>query len=64
MKRHFKQVTALENCLAKQALDCRERAETLPPGKERDTLLMRARQADTAAQIEEWINSPGLQPPE
>jgi hypothetical protein len=26
-------------------------------------LLRRARQADTAAHLDEWANSPGLQPP-
>jgi hypothetical protein len=41
----------------------REKAEQLPPGEERADLLKKARQADTAAHIDEWINSSGLQPP-
>jgi hypothetical protein len=35
----------------------------LPPGRERDALLKKASQADTLANIEEWLSSPGLQPP-
>ena len=63
-RRRFKQETSLEERLAKQAQESRERAGRLPPGTERDVLLRRARQADAAARINEWINSPGLQPPE
>jgi hypothetical protein len=41
----------------------RANASQLPPGVERDTLLKKASRADTAAHLEEWANSPGLQPP-
>jgi hypothetical protein len=41
----------------------RSGAEILRPGRERDALLMKARIADTAAEIKEWVNSPGLRPP-
>ena len=41
----------------------REQAAALPPGHERDALLRKARQADTASHLEERANSPGLQPP-
>jgi hypothetical protein len=37
--------------------------ETAPPGKEREELLRKARQAETASRIDEWLSSPGLQPP-
>ena len=36
--------------------------EKLPPN-EREVLLRRLSQIETAAQIEEWLRSPGLQPP-
>jgi hypothetical protein len=49
--------------LAQDAEEARTRAETLPPGPERDTLLKRARQADTAMHLSDWLSSPGLQPP-
>jgi hypothetical protein len=65
MKRsRSKQETALEELLVREAQNCRERADKLPPGTERDALLEKARQADAAVHIIEWINSPGLQPPE
>lgn len=38
-------------------------AARLRPGPEQDALLKRARIADTASHINEWANSPGLQPP-
>jgi hypothetical protein len=38
-------------------------AEKLPQGKEREALVRKARQLHTASQINEWLSSPGLQPP-
>ena len=38
-------------------------AQKLPYGKERDALVRKARQLHTASQINEWLSSPGLQPP-
>jgi hypothetical protein len=35
----------------------------LPHGHERDTLLRKARQAETASHVHEWLSSPGLQAP-
>jgi hypothetical protein len=49
--------------LSQEAERLREQAKTMPPGIERDELLRKARQADTAAHIDEWVSSPGLQPP-
>ena len=62
MKRfRFKRDKALGEQLIKEARLAREKAEQLPPGEERADLLKRVRQADTA-HIDEWPNSPGLQP--
>ena len=36
----------------------------LKPGPQKDALLRKIRQLDTAAQWSEWFSSPGLQPPE
>nr|WP_019199782.1 hypothetical protein [Afipia birgiae] len=41
----------------------RNEAEKLPPGKDRDALLKKARQLDTASHINEWLSSPGLRTP-
>ena len=38
-------------------------ANILPEGAQRDLLLEKARQAETAAHINEWLASPGLRPP-
>ena len=65
MKRlRFKPDRALGERLIREARLAREEAAELPPGEERDRLLKKARQADTAAHIDEWLSSPGLQPPE
>jgi len=46
----------LRDRLASFAKATREKAASLPPGKERDELLMKARQADTACN--DWVSSP------
>ena len=46
----------LRDRLASFAEDTRERAASLPPGIERDELLIKAHQADTASN--DWANSP------
>lgn len=61
-RRRFRQTAPLKDRLISFAQEARERARLLT-GTERDTLLKKARQADTAAHIEDWANSPGLQPP-
>jgi hypothetical protein len=35
----------------------------LKPGPEKDALLGKIRQLDTATHLSEWLSSPGLQPP-
>jgi hypothetical protein len=64
-QRHrFKQEMSLSGRLMGQANRCREQASRLPPGRQRDVLLEKARQADTVAHLNDWINSPGQHPPE
>ncbi len=46
-----------------QAEALKAEAKTLPFGKEREALEMKARQLKIASQINEWVSSPGLQPP-
>jgi hypothetical protein len=52
-----------EHRLAQEAHRVKERAKTLPQGKEREILSRKARQLETASHISEWISSSGLQPP-
>jgi hypothetical protein len=49
--------------LADEAQRYKEAADTLPPGKARELLLRRIQKAKTAAHIDDWVKSPGLQPP-
>jgi hypothetical protein len=49
--------------LTEQAKEIQDRAQKLRPGPERDALLKQARQLETASHMNEWLSSPGLQPP-
>jgi hypothetical protein len=62
-RRRFKQTESLQDRLRAFADHVRARAILLPPGTEKEELLKKARQADTASHLGEWANSPGLQPP-
>jgi hypothetical protein len=63
-QRRFKQTSSLEERLTEQVQRLREEAKSLPPGIERERIIRKARQAETGARITEWLNSPGLQPPD
>ena len=41
----------------------RGEAEKLPPGKDREALERKARQLETASQINQWLSSAELKPP-
>ena len=62
-RRRFKPIHSLEARLAEEAKRLREEAKLLRPGAVREALLRKARQAETAAHIDEWLRSPGLRPP-
>jgi len=49
--------------LAEQKARLEKKASQLKPGPERDDLLKKAQEIDTAAHIDEWLNSSGLQAP-
>jgi hypothetical protein len=63
-RRHFKNVLSFPDRLAIEAERLREEAEALPQGPGRDALLKKARQADIATHMDEWLSSPGLRSPE
>ena len=63
MKQRVKQTICLKDRLASFAREIREKASHLPPGAEREAMLKRASRADTAADLDDWVNSAGLQPP-
>ncbi len=62
-RRRFNQEAPPRDGTDAWARELREQAGKLPPGPEREALLKKLRQANTAAHIEQWANSPGLKPP-
>jgi hypothetical protein len=62
-RRTFKQTAPLDQRLEEQAKRLRKEAKGTPRGVEREKLIRRAREAETAARINEWLTSPGLQAP-
>jgi hypothetical protein len=62
-RRRLKQIQSIKERLMLFAKEARTRADALLPGLVKDELLRKARQADAATRLDEWVNSPGLQPP-
>jgi hypothetical protein len=56
-RRRIRHRTSFEQRLAHQAYLAREHAKNLPPGKDRDALMRKARQIDTASQLNNWLTS-------
>jgi hypothetical protein len=63
LRRRFKQTETLEQRLAGEARRLREEARLLPPSPARSEALRKARQAETAANLSDWLRLPGLRPP-
>ncbi len=59
----MRSTVSIEQKRHQQSEAAKSAAERLPQGKERERLLLKARQLETACHINEWISSPGLQPP-
>lgn len=60
-RRRIKHTKTFKERLMDEAAKCREAAERLPPGSERELLMKRVQQAEKAAQISDWLN-PGPAP--
>ena len=58
-----KNTTSTTERLMEAALLARTKAATLTPGPAQRELLRRAREAETTANLNDWLTSPGLQPP-
>jgi len=63
-RRRFNQTQSLEQRLAEEAKRLRAKAKLLPPGARREETIRKARQAETGSHISEWLQSPGLRPPD
>ena len=62
-RRRFKQTLSLSERLVQNVEHLKMQLAMLPPGPERDHFMKRIRQNETAANIDQWLRSPGLQPP-
>ncbi|HLG82618.1 MAG TPA: hypothetical protein VKY22_16515 [Bradyrhizobium sp.] len=59
-----KQEFPLKTRLERAAGACRDAARRAGSEAEREMLLRRARRYEVTAHLDEWLSSPGLQPPE
>jgi len=62
-RNRHKQTAPFDERLQTAAREAREAARRLPAGPDRDLLLRKAGQAETACRINEWLTSPGLRTP-
>jgi hypothetical protein len=62
-RRRIKHTATFEQRLANEAERIKTEAKELPQGKEREDMMRKARQAETASQISAWLFLPGLQKP-
>jgi hypothetical protein len=62
-RRRIKHIATFEERSVQGTDRLREQARKLRREDEREGLLRKIRQTETAAQISRWISSPGLQPP-
>jgi hypothetical protein len=62
-RRRIEHIATFEERLAEEAQRLRLRAQDAGPGAERERLIRRARQTETASHLNKWLSSPGLQSP-
>jgi len=62
-RRRIKHEASFGERLVEHARRLKEQAKALPPGKERDALMRRARQTEVTAHLNQWLSSPGLASP-
>jgi len=58
-----KHTMSFKDRLLKNAREARAQAGGLPAGSERDRLMLKARQSETAADIDTWVSTPGSAAP-
>jgi hypothetical protein len=62
-RRSFDRQTTIRGPISKSTVSVHDRAVTMAPDRDRDEARRKLRQAETAMHLQEWANSPGLQPP-
>ena len=61
LRRRVKHQLTLQDRIVAWAKEVREQAAALPPGPDREMLLKKVQQVETALHFEDWAG--GLQPP-
>jgi hypothetical protein len=51
---------SFQDRIATEKARCTERLAATPQGPDRDALIKKIRQLDTASQVNDWLQSPGL----
>jgi hypothetical protein len=62
-RRRFKHMLSFPDRLEQEGRSLKHRAHKIRRGKEREMLLRRASQLETAVQINDWLSSQSLQAP-
>jgi hypothetical protein len=62
-RRRSTQIEPLEERLSEQAERLRKEARGTPPGIDRERLMRKVRQIETAVQMSDWLRPLELQPP-
>ena len=62
-RRRFDQALALEEQLVQEIEQLTDQAKNMQPGVALDEVLRRIRRVRTAADMNEWLSSPGLRAP-
>ena len=60
-RRHIQHDAPLDQRLVEEAQRLRKEAKGTHPGIEREQLIRKARQAETAANMQKWLSATGLQ---
>jgi hypothetical protein len=63
MQRHRAVPRAFKDRIATEKARVEAQLAEVPHGPERDALFKKIRQLETATRINDWLASPGLQPP-
>jgi hypothetical protein len=63
-QRSRSKLNSFEDRIAAEKARVEEQLAEVSHGPQRDALVKKIRQLDTASHLNEWLCSPGLQPPE
>jgi hypothetical protein len=64
MQRRRSQPHSFEAQIAAEKIRLEEQVDGIPHGPQRDAIVKKIRQLETASRMNEWLMSPGLMPPD